>query len=122
MRIPIALACLAFTGLTFLAAGCASKGPIAGPDAGGAPLSPSAERGQRLAQARCAGCHAVGLDENPAASGPRFRDLRMRYNALSLQRRFAEISEHGAGEMPPIQIGASDAEDLVAYFESLDDR
>jgi len=114
MRTPTILACA-----TLLIAGCASQGTSRGPLTGPAPLSPAAERGQRLAEARCAGCHAVGLDEKPAASGPRFRDLRTRYNALSLQKRFVEISQHGAGEMPPIQITNGDAEDLIAYFDSL---
>lgn len=95
-------------------AACASNGPP-----GSDPMSPSAERGQRLAERRCAGCHAVGLDQSPAASGPRFSDLHLRYNALSLQKRFAEITEHGSGEMPPIHISRQDAEDLVAYFETL---
>jgi mono/diheme cytochrome c family protein len=117
MRTPAILACAAL-----LIAGCASQGALRGPIAGPAPLSPAAERGQRLAETRCAGCHAVGLDEKPAASGPRFRDLRTRYNALSLQKRFAQISQHGTGEMPPIQISNADAEDLVAYFDSLGDR
>ena len=83
---------------------------------------PRVERGRGFAERRCAGCHAIGLDETSAPSGPRFRDLRMRSNALSLQRRFAEISAHGAGEMPPIQISPSEAEDLIAYFESLGAR
>jgi mono/diheme cytochrome c family protein len=96
-------------------AGCAGSLP---------PLSTSAddvrvERGKAFAQRRCAGCHTIGLDESSVSSGPRFRDLRMRNNAISLQKRFAEISEHGMGEMPPIEITQSEAEDLVAYFESL---
>lgn len=94
--------------------------------AAGPPLAagddPSIERGRAFAERRCAGCHAIGLDETSAASGPRFRDLRLRSNPLSLQRRFAEISAHGIGEMPPIEIRASDAEDLIAYFESLEGR
>lgn len=95
----------------------------------GAPTQPdravfsvAADRGLAFAQQRCAGCHMVGLDETPATDGPRFRDLRMRYNALSLERRFAEISRHGTGEMPPVGFSASEAEDLVAYFDSLDRR
>lgn len=83
---------------------------------------PDIVRGQQIAERRCAGCHAIGLDDAPATSGPRFRDLRNRYNALSLQRRFEAISQHGAGEMPPVQIGSSDAEGLIAYLESLGDR
>ncbi|MFN3583406.1 c-type cytochrome [Phenylobacterium sp.] len=121
MRTPIILAHVVLAS-ALLAAGCAVQGAGRRPIAGPAPLSPAAERGQRLAEARCGGCHAVGLDEKPAASGPRFRDLRTRYNALSLQKRFVEISQHGTGEMPPIQISNADAEDLIAYFDSLGGR
>jgi hypothetical protein len=46
----------------------------------------------------------------------------MRYNAISLARKFAEISQHGTGEMPPVSLGASEAEDIVAYFDTLDRR
>jgi mono/diheme cytochrome c family protein len=98
--------------------GCASL-PAATPAPG---FSAAADRGMALAQRRCSGCHMVGLDETAATDGPRFRDLRMRYNALSLQRRFAAISAHGTGEMPPVEFSAAEAEDLIAYFESLDRR
>jgi hypothetical protein len=61
-------------------------------------------------------------DDRDGAAGPRFRDLSLRFNAISLQRRFGEISAHGSGQMPPIQITAAEAEDLVACFESLGGR
>lgn len=79
----------------------------------------TAEQGRAFAERRCAGCHAVGLDESPGATGPRFRDLGARYNALSLRQRFAEVSDHGAGMMPPIRIEPGQAEALVVYFDSL---
>lgn len=108
----------AMLGLAAALAGCA--GAAAVPAVGGAAAAdPVVQRGQAFAERRCAGCHVVGLDDGPASFGPRFRDLRVRYNALSLQRRFTEISQHGSGEMPPIQIGRQEAEDLVAYLETL---
>lgn len=112
MRTWIAMAATALT-LT----GCASTGdgaPATAPD-------PAVQRGQAFAEQRCAGCHVIGLDDREGASGPRFRELRTRFNALSLQRRFGEISQHGSGEMPPIQITRRQADDLVAYIESLTD-
>lgn len=92
------------------------------PGAGAARLDPAAERGQALAARRCAGCHTVGMDDGGAVEGPRFRDLSRRYNALSLQKRFAEISQHGAGMMPPITFSTAEAEDLLAYFATLETR
>ena len=101
-----------------LTSACASAPIQPGP----ASFSPAADRGLAFAERRCAGCHMVGLDETSATDGPRFRDLRFRYNALSLERRFAEVSQHGTGAMPPVAFSASEAEDLAAYFESLDRR
>lgn len=107
-------AILIAAGLAVLVSGCAATGS---PPPGG--TDPAVQRGQAFAARRCAGCHEVGLDDREGTSGPRFRTLRMRFNALSLQRRFDQISQHGSGEMPPIHITRSEAEDLVAYIESL---
>lgn len=101
-----------------LLAACAT--PSSAPHKPG--FNPAADRGLALAQRRCAGCHMVGLDETSATDGPRFRDLRMRYNSISLARRFTEVSQHGTGEMPPVGFTASEADDLIAYFESLERR
>lgn len=98
---------------------CAT-GPSPGP--GSARLDPAAERGQAFAARRCAGCHTIGQDDGGAGEGPRFRDLSRRYNALSLQKRFAEISQHGTGMMPPITFSTAEAEDLLAYFATLESR
>jgi mono/diheme cytochrome c family protein len=116
MRTFLMRAILVAASLGLFMAACAANGaaPMGGRD-------PAVERGQAFAERRCAGCHVVGMDDRDGASGPPFRALRMRFNALSLQRRFAEISQHGSGEMPPIQISRSEAEDLVAYIESLTD-
>jgi mono/diheme cytochrome c family protein len=96
-------------------AGCASVAPMA--DAGR--MDPAAERGRDFALRRCAGCHTVGLDDGGAQDGPSFRSLALRYNAISLQRHFVEVSEHGFDRMPPVSFTTSEAEDLIAYLETL---
>ncbi len=88
------------------------------PTANTAP-SAAAARGEAFAERRCGGCHATGLDASPSASGPAFWQLELRYDPPTLQKRFAEISAHGSGEMPPIEISRSEAADLIAYFQSL---
>lgn len=98
---------------------CAT-GPAPAP--GKSRLDPAAERGQAFAQRRCAGCHTIGQDDGGASEGPRFRDLSRRYNALSLQKRFAEVSQHGTGMMPPVTFSTAEAEDLLAYFSTLEGR
>jgi len=82
-------------------------------------LDPAQQRGHDFAVRRCAGCHTVGLDDGGAQDGPAFYKLARRYNALQLERRFAEVSQHGFDRMPSIPFTRAEAEDLVAYFDSL---
>lgn len=108
---PAALAALALSA-------CAGQAPAPGP----ARLEPAVQRGHNFAQQRCSGCHAIGLDDGGATEGPPFRVLAQRYNALSLQRRFAEVSAHGYDRMPPVTFTPAQADDLVAYMTSLTAR
>ena len=104
--------------LLLAATGCATSGQT--------PKSPknldiSADRGRFYAQRSCAGCHAVGaLGESPNGSAPTFGAIRLRYNALSLPRRLAEISKNGHYEMPPIYMTPDEIQDIAAYVETLD--
>lgn len=82
-------------------------------------LDAAQQRGHDLAVRRCSGCHTVGLDDGGARDGPAFYKLARRYNALQLQRRFAEVSQHGFDRMPSIPFAQAEADDLVAYFDSL---
>lgn len=103
-----------------LLSACATS-PTSG-SGGGAPLptfDPAQQRGHDFAVRRCAGCHTVGLDDGGAHEGPAFHKLARRYNAQQLERRFAEVSEHGFDRMPSIPFTRAEAEDLVAYFDSL---
>ena len=86
-----------------------------------APVSaPGVDSGAHLAAQRCAGCHAIGpqgRSHNLAA--PPFRDIRLRYNGLSLERELAKISKQGHFEMRPTAIRADEARDIADYIESL---
>jgi len=91
--------------------------------AGAMPFSthdPAAERGARVAARECSGCHAVDLQgASPKPAAPPFRDVRRRYNEISLGREFEAISQVGHYEMPPKPISKADSEDLIAFIESL---
>jgi len=104
-------------------AACASPGPPRGAELPGIPplprLDPAQQRGYDFAVRRCAGCHTVGLDDGGAGDGPAFYKLARRYNPISLERRFAEVSEHGFDRMPSIPFTRAEAQDLLAYFDSL---
>ena len=83
----------------------------------------AAERGYRVAARDCAGCHAVEqTGASPRPGAPPFRDVRRRYNEISMQREFEAIREVGHYEMPPTPISLSDGRDLSAYIESLAER
>jgi len=82
-------------------------------------LDPAQQRGHDFAVRRCAGCHTIGLDDGGAGDGPAFSKLARHYNALSLERRFRDVSQHGFDRMPPVEFTRAEADDLIAYFDSL---
>lgn len=102
--------------------GCATTARDAGAAAVPARYSASEQRGREIAVRRCAGCHTVGLDDGGASEGPSFRALSVRYNPISLERRFTEVSAHGVDRMPPVGFTTSEAEDLAAYMSTLSRR
>lgn len=110
-------AALSLSALLLLTACATERGPSSGVERAG--LNPAQERGRAFAVRRCAGCHTVGQDGGGAQEGPPFRTLAFRYNALALQRRFAEVSEHGFQMMPPVSFSRAEAEDLLAYVATL---
>jgi mono/diheme cytochrome c family protein len=89
--------------------------------AAAAPVSaPGVDSGAHLAATHCASCHAVGREgRSPNGAAPPFRDIRLRYNALSLERELAKIPKQGHFEMKPTAIRADEARDLADYIESL---
>ena len=117
-RFRLIASCSSAVVVAIMLCACATGGPDLTPT-----LGPDAvvERGRVFAEQRCSGCHAITLDESPGASGPRFRDIQRRHNGLSLERRLAEITQHGHFEMPPVAFSAQQARDVAAYIESLGD-
>jgi mono/diheme cytochrome c family protein len=102
--------------LLLAATGCATSG-----QAPPKRLDASVDRGRFYALRSCAGCHAVGvLGASPNPNAPSFSAIRLRYNALSLPRRLAEISENGHYEMPPINMTPDEIRDITAYIETVD--
>ena len=94
-------------------------GPVETPVEGAGQLDAAQQRGRDFALRRCSGCHAVRSDDGQSSDGPAFHRLARRYNAISLERRFAELAAHGFDRMPPVQMTRSEAEDLIAYLNSL---
>lgn len=118
-----ALRSIACAGAALLLSACATSTAPVGPDWSSIPPLPTLDavqhRGHDFAVRRCSGCHTVGLDDGGAQDGPAFYKLARRYNALQLERRFAEVSQHGFDRMPSIPFTRAESEDLLAYFDSL---
>jgi hypothetical protein len=62
---------------------------------------------------------SAGVRLATPSEGPAFRTLARRYDPISLERRFTQVSAHGFDHMPPVQFSRSELEDLIAYFDSL---
>jgi mono/diheme cytochrome c family protein len=109
--------------LSLFLAGCAAQGATPPLYWGaGRQLTAPEERGRAFAYRRCGGCHNVGPDDGEPRDGPAFKKLVRLYTPMSLERRFAEVNDHGTDAMPPITFSRSEAEDLLAYVETLDPR
>jgi cytochrome c len=77
------------------------------------------ERGRAMAVKKCAGCHAIGRDdERPHAIVTPFRDLHTRYPIEMLidARKTGIISGHD--EMPMFELSREDMRALLAYIDS----
>lgn len=85
--------------------------------------------GQKLAQARCAGCHDVENrgKSSPNRSAPPFQIIAMTYDPADLEEALVEgvtVAHNVKGDpaMPEFELTARDAGALVAYFRSLRGR
>jgi mono/diheme cytochrome c family protein len=82
---------------------------------------PALDRGAWVAQRDCAQCHAVGLEgRSPNPGAPTFREIRLRFNPISLERRLHPMPANGHAAMPPRSLSVADVPDLVAYIQSLE--
>lgn len=108
--------------LALLLAGCAADAADE-PRLAAGPVSPTAEIGRSIAQARCAACHAVDASlESPRTGAPPFVVLKDRYLATTLQRRLEAMVETEHSEMPPTRIHWDEVEALAAYMATLPSR
>jgi cytochrome c len=82
--------------------------------------SGSIDQGRRLAQANCAGCHAIAKQSaSPNPLAPPFRDLLRNNPKNNLDEVFARgiLVSHAA--MPRFAAGPQDLDDLLAYVRSV---
>lgn len=78
-------------------------------------------QGERIAQDRCAACHAVGrTGASPRANAPAFRDLHNRYPVDQLAESLAEGIVTGHPDMPEVSFDQAEVTALIAYLRSLE--
>jgi mono/diheme cytochrome c family protein len=84
--------------------------------------SPAAvvEDGRAIAEAQCAGCHAVGaFGASPRPDAPPFRTILTRYRADVLEEELDNGIKLGHPDMPRFQLNPQGASALLAYLRSI---
>jgi mono/diheme cytochrome c family protein len=77
-------------------------------------------RGEAIAEAACAGCHALGwADESPHPDAPALHLLSQTVDLDLLEARFADASVSDHPDMPDWQFEHIDAAGLIAYLKSV---
>src|SRR5215211_459955 len=77
--------------------------------------------GQRLVEANCARCHAVGrTGDSPLPIAPPFRTLHTRYPVENLAEALAEGIVTGHPTMPEFRLDPDQIDNLIAYLKTLE--
>lgn len=103
--------------ITMLALAAAGCGGMQAEQA--APAPSMASDGRDIAEAECAGCHAVGAyGESPMAAAPPFRTVLSRYSADVLEEDLIS-GIRVAHPMPDFQFNPQGVDALIAYLQSI---
>ena len=79
-----------------------------------------AQAGHRIAQLKCARCHAIELSgESSNPSAPPFRDVSRSVAIMSTEVTVREGIRIGHLDMPPVRLTQPEIEALTAYLRSL---
>jgi mono/diheme cytochrome c family protein len=79
-----------------------------------------AQRGQLLAHAMCASCHAIGkVGDSPHVNAPPFRRFERLIGLDTFVERLNEGLMTGHSDMPAFRFSSDDAQALVAFLRSV---
>ena len=82
--------------------------------------NPVMQRGQSLAEAMCAGCHAIGsAGPSPHVGAPPFRRFGNLIDLDAFMERLREGLMTGHPDMPAFRFTREDARALVAYLRTV---
>ena len=77
--------------------------------------------GRKLAEQKCARCHAIGeADSSPNPIAPPFRSIHRRYPVDALRQSFLRGLEVGHRDMPRFVLKPQEITDIIAYLRDLD--
>ena len=103
------------SGLVLAALAC-----LSGPGARAEDDEDAAAKGRAMAEAKCARCHAIGLDDKSAhAAAPPFRVVIERYPSEYLAEALAEGIVSGHPDMPVFVLEPAEIDAFLAYLEGL---
>jgi mono/diheme cytochrome c family protein len=84
-----------------------------------APTETLASDGRAIAEAQCAGCHAIGeYGASPVPEAPAFRTILTRYRADVLEEEMVQGIQVNH-RMPDFQFNPQGADALIAYLRSI---
>jgi mono/diheme cytochrome c family protein len=84
-------------------------------------MSPSEQRGLRLAITYCSGCHSIDkVTESPLKAAPTFRTLHNKYPVESLEEALGEGIVTGHPTMPEFRLDADQVNDFIAFLKTLE--
>lgn len=112
----------AVAGLILTLAACSQDDAPTGDGATGMPQADAAliADGQAIAQAQCAGCHAIGASgESPRTDAPALRHVLDDYAPEALAEDFREHIHVGHPDMPDFDFGTRGTDALLAYLVSI---
>ena len=78
------------------------------------------DKGQRVAEAYCSGCHAVGrADASPHPEAPALRNISETYPVAAIGEALAEGIMVGHPDMPVYAFEPAEIDALIAYLENI---
>ena len=111
---------LSLVALALLAAGSAVAASSAASRPKEPAVSTSAKRGQALAEARCAACHAVTPNApSPNPEAPSFDDIANREGLTTATLRGYLRDAHNYPDAMNFRIGSREVRDLSAYIVTM---
>lgn len=112
--------CTRTTAAATLALLCLAALQLPGTSGSAAAQEAAAARGLKIAQEKCARCHATGKrDASPDPKAPPFRNVGRNYPPEHLAEALAEGIVTGANDMPEFKFDPRDVDAIIEYLAEI---